>query len=1032
MYDVNKKGPLSWMAGNSVAANLFMAVLLVGGLFFGLKTKQEIFPNYEIDMVTVFVAYPGASPEEVERGIVLAVEDALQGLEGIGEITSSASEGGGTVFVDALDGYDVDRLARDVESEVDRITSFPDEAETPRISIPSYRREAISFSVYGDQEEAVLRAAAEQLRDRLLASPKITQVELTAVRDYEILVEVDPVDLRRYGLTLNEVASRIRKASVELPAGSLKTQGGEIMIRIKDRKYLAAEYEQMAVITHADGSAVTLGDIARVREGFEDSDRFALFNGHPAVNVEVYRVGEQTPLVVADSAKEVVAEFEKIMPPGIHVGLIRDMSDIFRQRANLLLKNGYMGLGLVFIFLALFLEIRLAFWVAMGIPISFLGAFLFFPLTAFSINMVSMFAFIVTLGIVVDDAIVVGENVYAKRQQGLGFFQAAVEGVRQIAVPVTFSVLTNIVAFMPLFFVSGWIGAFFKNIPLVVVMVFAVSLVESLFILPAHLSHQSRRAPWGPFGWLHNRQQRFSKAFVAWVRRVYGPILKWVIGRRYLTLSMGLVVLMLTVGYVGSGRMGFVLFPRIESDFAFVTATLPYGSSLKRSRSVEARLVKGAKAVVAENGGDTLARGMLSRISENVVTIRVMLTGPTVRPLHTEEFVQKWRKKVGEIPGMESVNFQSDRGGPGRGAAITVELAHSNVKVLEAAGRDLAEILSRFSNVKDVDDGSASGKAQLDFKVTPLGERLGLRAQDVARQVRYAFYGAEAIKLQRGRNEVTVRVRLPEAQRSTEDILDQMVLRTPQGGEVRLGDVVTIERGRAYTSIERRDQQRVTSVTADVIPRSQAGTILAALKKDALPGLMQKYPGLSYDFQGRQADMKESITGLMYGLLAAMGAIFALLAIPFRSYLQPLIIMICIPFGIVGAVMGHIFMGYSLSVMSMFGVVALSGVVVNDSLVFIDFANRERQWGATAEQAVFEAGIQRFRPILLTTLTTFAGLGPMMFETSRQARFLIPMALSLGFGILFATVITLILVPTLYLILEDIKNLYVPTNEGNK
>ena len=892
------------------------------------------------------------------------------------------------------------------------------------MKLPTHRREAVSFSVYGDQEEGVVRAAAEALRDRLLAHPDITQVELDAVRDYEILVEVDQAVLRRYGLTLDRVASRIRQASVELPGGSLKTRGGEIMIRIKDRRYLAREYETIPIITHADGSVVTLGDMARVWDGFEDSDRFSLYNGKPAVNIEVYRVGEQTPLVVAGAAKEVVEQFKKSLPSGLDVGVIRDMSDIFRQRANLLLKNGYMGLGLVFICLALFLEIRLAFWVAMGIPISFLGAFVFFPLTEFSINMVSMFAFIVTLGIVVDDAIVVGENIYAKRQQGLGLFRAAVDGVREIAMPVTFSVLTNIVAFMPLFFVSGWIGAFFKNIPMVVIMVFAVSLLECLFILPAHLSHLSDRTPWGPFGWLHKKQQAFSRAFVRGVRRIYGPFLERVIEWRYATLSLALVVLMLTVGYVGSGRMGFVLFPRIESDYAFVTATLPYGSSQERVKQVEALLVNGAQQVIRKNGGDTLAKGMLSNVVENVITLRVILTGPTVRPMHTEEFVQKWRKTVGEIPGVESANYQSDRGGPGRGAALTIELAHADVKVLEAAGKDLAGILGGYSNVKDVDDGSASGKVQLDFKMTPLGQRLGLQAQEVARQVRYAFYGAEAVRLQRGRNEVTVRVRLPESQRTTEDTLNRMIIRTPGGGEVLLGDVVSVSRGRAYTSIDRRNQNRISSVTADVIPRSQAGIILDELKKQALPELAQKYSGLSFDFQGRQADMKESVSDLFYGLLGAMCVIFALLAIPFRSYFQPMIIMACIPFGIVGAVIGHILMGYSLSIMSMFGVVALSGVVVNDSLVFIDFANRSRRQGVPPVMAVCEAGIQRFRPILLTTLTTFGGLTPMMFETSRQARFLIPMALSLGFGILFATLITLILVPTLYMILEDIIGLY--------
>jgi len=1021
--DRRQSGPISWMAGHSVAANLLMVVFLVGGLIFAGQIKKEVFPDFELDFVNVSMGYPGASPEEVERGIILAIEEAIQGLDGIKQITSVANEGAGKVTAEVIEGKDIQRVAQDIQNSVDRITSFPDEAENARVTIAQRKRYVVSLALFGDQGESVLRETAEMVRDRLLQDPGISQVDLSGIRDYEISISVPQAKLRAYGLTLEQIAQAIRRAAVELPGGSIKTDSGDVLVRMNERRDFGPEFSRIPIITTNDGTQVLLADIADVADGFEDTDRFATYNGHRAILIDVYRIGDQTPLDVSESVREKVAEIRPDLPPGTDLVARNDRSDIYRQRMDLMLRNGYFGLILVFILLAIFLEPRLAFWVSLGIPISILGSLFFLPLAGVSINVISMFAFIITLGIVVDDAIVAGENMYHHRQLGKPWFQAAVAGTREIAMPVTFSVLTNIVAFAPLFFVSGFMGKVFGQIPVVVVAVFAVSLIESLLILPAHIGHRKPRPETGLFGWVLRQQNRFSDWFSHLVRTRYGPMLDLTLRYRYIALSIGTVVLMLTISFVKSGRMGFELFPKIESDYAMVTAVLPYGTAVQKTEAIQQTLVETAQQLTAENGGKDLVEGIFAQIDGNRTEVRIYLTPPDVRPLSTARVTSLWRDRVGSLTGLESLKFESDSGGPGRGAAIAVELSHRKVETLALASAEVAESLRFFPNVSDIDDGYSPGKQQIDFKIRPEARSLGLRAQEVARLLRHAYYGAEALRQQRGRNEVKVMVRLPKNERVSEHNLEEMILRTPAGKEIPLLEAVDIERGRAYTSIHRRNGRRVVTVTADVRPRSQADQVLGALTGDALPALQEKYPGLTYSFEGRQAARRESMQSLIRGLMIALLVIYAMLAIPFNSFIQPLIIMICIPFGIVGAVIGHLIMGYSLSVMSMFGVVALSGVVINDSLVLMDFANRKRQAGEGCHDAIHHAGIHRFRPILLTTLTTFGGLAPIMFETSRQARFLIPMALSLGFGILFATVITLILVPCLYMAVEDLRQL---------
>ncbi len=1013
-------GPIAWMARNRVTPNLLMLILLVGGFLFALSIKQEVFPEFDLDMVQVRVPYPGSSPEEVEQGIVLAVEEAIRGLEGVEEVTATASESAGVVTAELLESADKQKVYQDIQQEIDRITTFPEDAEEPEVSLLTIKREVLQIQLYGDSSEWVMRQLAEQVRDRLLQDASITQVDLIGARNYELAVMIDQDTLRAYDLTLEEVSRRIGSNSLELPGGDIETSGGEILLRVKQRKDWAREFAKIPIITTANGSVVLLGDIATVRDGFADVERWATFNGRRAVGLGVYRVGSQTPIEVSEASRRAMEEIERELPAGVNWDICRDRADTYRQRLELLLKNAFLGLMLVLLVLGLFLEFRLAFWVTMGIPISFLGAFLFLPTIDVTVNMISMFAFIVALGIVVDDAIVVGENIYEYRNQGMSNIKAAILGARDVTLPVTFSIITNIVAFSPLFFVPGAMGKIWRVIPTVVVTVFAISWVEALFILPAHLGHVRQRRSNRLAGWLHSRQQGFSRLFEKFIKKCFNPFLHLATRFRRITISAGLAILMVIVGYVASGRIGIILMPRVESRVSAVTATLPFGSPLWKVEQVRNKLVEEAQAVIRENGGEKLATGVFANIDESRVEVIIYMTGPDVRPVSTGEVTRLWRERVGQIAGLQSLLFESDRGGPGRGAALTVELSHRRIDVLDRASEKLAEMLKDFSNVKDIDDGYTPGKEQLNFRIKPEGESLGLTAAGIARQIRNSFYGAEALRQQRGRNEVRVRVKFPQEQRCSQYDIENMLVRTPSGREVPLMQVVEMERGRSYTSISRRNGRRTVTVTANVEPISQTSQVMATLNSEILPQIERDFPGLSYGWEGRQASMRESMSSIFSGFIIAVLAIYAMLAVPFGSYIQPLIVMVAIPFGIVGAVLGHMLMGYSLSVMSMMGIVALSGVVVNDSLILIDYANQLRKKeGASAFDAIHQAGVRRFRPVILTTFTTFGGLTPIILETSRQARFMIPMAISLGFGILFATVITLLLVPCLYLLLED-------------
>ena len=1015
------RGPIGWMIHNRVTPNLLMIVLMVGGIFMSSKITREVFPAFELDNISISVAYPGASPEEVEQGIILAIEESIQSIEGIKEITSTANEGSARVVAELLDDASPQKVLQDIEQEVDRVSTFPEDAEDPIISISTIKRQVLQLNIFGNVGEEALRLAVENVRDQLLQQKGITQIDLRGARDYEIGIAISRDMLRKHNLSIDSIASSIASSSVEIPGGKLETSGGEILLRVKNKSQWARDFAGIPIISSSEGTKIYLGDIATVRDGFEDTTKFGTFNKQPSIQLYVYRVGGETPIGVSDATRKAMEVIQDSLPPDIHWAITSDRSDIYKQRLQLLLKNAFVGLFLVLLLLGLFLEMRLAFWVTMGIPISFLGGLLFLPFFDVSINVISMFAFIIALGIVVDDAIIAGENIYEYRQRGLNYFDAAVAGAKDVAIPITFSILTNIVAFLPMAFVPGVMGKVWRVIPIVVIVVFLISWFESLFILPAHLAHSKENGKGTIAGLLYNFQQKFAKLLLRFIDNVYGPVLTRILSARYFTTIFLIAVFLVTAAYVKSGRIRMILSPRVESDSAVVTATLPFGSPASEMIRVRDKLLAGLDKVAEENGQETLLEGTFALIDGNTVEINAYLTAAGVRPLTTGAATNEWRKATGPIAGTSSIRFESDRGGPGGGASISVKLRHRDTQVLDRASVIFADQLSGFSSVKDVDSGYALGKIQHNYQVNAWGESLGLSSSEIGRQIRNSFQGAIALRQQRGNNEVTVRIRLPEEERSNEFAMENFLVRTPAATYVPLSEVSTIEKSRAYTTISRMDGRRTATVSANVDPIGDSSVITEELNNTILPELAAQFPGLSYEYSGRQADRQESTGKLLYGFLFALGAIYFLLAIPFRSYIQPIIVMIAIPFGIIGAVLGHMLMGYNLSLMSMMGVVALSGVVVNDALVLVDYANKQKRTGIHSFEAILRAGIRRFRPVLLTTLTTFGGLAPMIFETSRQARFMIPMAISLGFGILFATLITLALVPCLYLIIDDWK-----------
>ena len=1034
---VDTKGVLGWMANNPVASNLLMFILIAGGLIFIDKVKWEVFPQFELEMVLINVPYPGASPSEVEQGVILAVEEAVRAVDGIQELRSTASEGSAVIAADFMAGTDTSRALNDVKSAVDRITTLPKDIERPIISLATNRSHVISLVVYGKRSERELRDLAQNMRDELLEEDNITIAEIASVRPLEVTINVTRNKMREYGLTINEIARLIREASVEMPSGGIKTAGGEILVRTTERRSVGSEFENIALLSLPDGTVVYLGDVATVVDGFMETDQSATFNGLPAAMIKMSSVGSQKPMDVAEAVKSYIQRKQPTLPPGIELATWADSSRMLAERTDLLMRNAKLGLILVLISLGLFLNRKLAFWVTLGIPISFLGSVIFLPAVDVSLNMISIFAYIITLGIVVDDAIVVGEAIHKNREDGMSPLKAAVEGAREVAQPVIFAILTTVIAFMPMLFVPGPSGQFFRVIPWVVITVLLLSLVESLLILPAHLAHSKPLKKTGILAGLDNFQQKISKRLERFINIRYKPaISKW-LKNRYTTIATCIVLLFAALGIVAGEWVEFTFLPKVESDRVVATVRMPFGTAVNDTDRVVKHMLKSAEEILAESdegkitlgiftevgssgGGFSTPRGSRSSSASHVGQVSIYLVRSDLRNITAREFSKRWRKRVGEVAGVESLNYRSSTG-RGSGAPIDLRLSHPDMYTLEKGAEALAEEIAKIAGTRDVDDGFYPGKEQLNLKLKPAARSLGLTETSMARQVRSALFGAQALRQQRGRDEVRVYVRLPRSERESEFDIEELMLRTPGGGEIPLASAANINRGRSYTSITRVDGRRVVTVSSDVIDGvGNAKKIVREITENILPKLQNQYPGLAYSLGSEQSDRKRTLKSLGEGFLMAVIAMFALLSVAFKSYTRPFIIMTVIPFGLVGAIVGHAIMGFNLSLMSMMGIVALSGIVVNDSLILIVAIDKARDAGSSAYDAAIAGGIRRFRPILLTSVTTCLGLMPMIMETSVQARFLIPMAISLGFGILFATVITLILVPAVYLVLNDI------------
>ena len=1042
------RGIIYWFARNGVVANLLLVVIAAAGLLSVGNLKQEVFPEFSLDAVSVIAEYRGAAPEEVEEAICVRVEEAIQDLEGIKKITSRATEGRGSVTIEVHAEYDVREVLTDVKTKVDAIDTFPQDVEKPVISELSAHYQVINVAIAGNAELAMLKRLGERVRDELIALPEISQAELFNAPPYEISIEVSEEALRRWGLTFDDIANAVRRYSVDLPGGSVKTELGEVLLRTEGQAYSGDEYARLPLLTRPDGTSILLSDVATVVDGFEDIAVAGTLDGLPKVEVLVYRIGDQSAISVAKAVNDYVARVAQTLPAGITIDTWQDSSALLESRINLLVRNGLSGLVLVFVVLALFLRLRLAFWVTLGIPVSFLGAIACMGLFDVSISMISLFSFILVLGIVVDDAIVVGENIHTMQVRTGKRTSAAVRGTLQVLVPVTFGVLTTMAAFAPMLFVPGVMGKFMVVFPLVVLPTLFFSLVESNLILPRHLSHSKPASPHAA----KNAFQRWADAFFGafsgsldwFIRTVYRPVIRKAVRWRYATASIGLFTVLLTVGLVGAGKIQFVLLPAVEADNVVAYLAMPQDSPAEVTTEALDRILESAMAVrseVAAELGQDQIRHIVSSVGEQ--PFRQVQAGPAAgagrtlgeylgevnlelvkaedRLISAAEVASRWRDKVGQIPGAVELSINHDLIGGGK--AIDLQYSYPDTDTLVEIVELTRAHVAGYPGVVDVTDTHRGGKPEIQLALTEEGANLGFTLRDLGRQVRQAFHGEESQRIQRGRDDIRVMVRYPAQDRRSLESLERMRVRTLAGDEVPFSTAAVATMGRGAATITRVDRRRAINVQADIDEDvTSSETLVDALEADFLPALVERYPGLTYSFEGEEVQFAESMDGLFQGFAAALFVMYAMLAIPLKSYVRPFIILSSVPFGMVGAIWGHWLLGLQVSFLSMCGMVALAGVVVNDGLVLASFIGSYSRKTGNLTQAVQLAGEARFRPIILTSLTTAAGVTPLMLESSLQAQFLIPMAVALASGVLFATGVTLVLMPSLYMIVEDCRH----------
>jgi len=1087
---------ISWFANNHIAANLLMLLIVISGLAAVTQIPQKSFPDLYVPVITVTVPYLGAAPEEVEAGVCIRIEEELEGIEGIEKIQSTASEGVCSVQVTLFEEADESKALDDVKSRVDAIDTFPAETEKPIVKIVSVVRSVLDIAVTGPEDERTLKILGQQVRDDIAALPNVTQVELKNTRPYEVSIEVSESALREYSLSFEQVAAAVRLRSLDLPGGSIKTDGGEILLRTKGQAYWGHQFEGLVVFTRPDGTRLKVKDVATVVDGFEDTDQLLRFDGKPASLIRVSRVGNQDIVEITETVKAYLARAPESLPDGVKLTIWNDGSKLLHGRLDTLLSSAKSGFLMVLILLALFLRPRLAFWVSAGVPVAFLGALALGSLIGLSIDGVSLFGFILVLGILVDDAVVVGENVYVNQLQHGDLLEGAIIGTQQVSVPVVFGVLTTITAFMPLMLSPGTMGQIFGVIATVVICCLVFSLIESQFVLPAHLGHLSVESEVGEVGlmmipivaiilsqvaWgiasfinlacvvlviayilykvgiaqvisyrLINFQKAFSNKVETLINVTFRSFVIRATNARYVTVAIALAAFLSGLGIVASGRLPFSFFPPLEADQAIAQLTMPLGTPASITNEAILKLERSAQQLTLElaaefpetppvthilsavgsqpsssSGGGPPGPGAGKADSSggHLGEVTLQLVPDESRDIETRTIANRWRELAGQIPDAVELKFNTSQFTVGN--AIDIQLAGDNVDDLRVVAEKLRYKLAEYPGVIDITDSFRSGKQELQLNISPGGEALGLTLGSLARQVRQAFYGEEAQRIQRGRDDVRVMVRYPEAERQSLSTLDDMRIRTVDGSEVPFETVAVADLGRGFSAIKRADRQRVVNVIADV-DRTQitANEVLGALVGGEIQKILVDYPRIQYSLEGEQAEQGEAATNLIPLFFISLFVIYALLAIPLQSYTQPLIIMSVIPFAMLGAIWGHQIMKTfdlvaGLAMMSVMGVIAASGVVVNSSLVLVHNVNRRRTEGQSLHDSVLEAAISRCRPIVLTSMTTFVGLMPLMFNQSSQAQFLVPMAISLAFGVLFATLVTLFVVPSGYMILED-------------
>jgi multidrug efflux pump subunit AcrB len=1019
---------IAWFVKNGVAANLLMIVIIALGAFsLSNRTTLEVFPPFEKDEISISMTLRGATPQDVEQGITIRIEEAIADLEGIKQIRSSSSEGSAMVNVEIESGYDAKELLAEIKNRVDAVNTFPQDAYRAVIEQSIRKREVIALTLASDYGEKELREYGQSIRDALVQLPSITIAQLSGVRNYEVSIEVAQDRLMLYDLTLSSISQAIQNSSLDLSSGNLKTSSGDILVRLKGQAYTKEQFEAILIKQNSDGSTLLLKDIATIRDGFEETPIRSRFNGKKAIFIDVYRVGDESAIEVANAVKSYIKTKQSTLPEGFELDYWDDDSQIVKNRLSILLSNALQGSILIITLLTLFLRPAIAFWVFLGIPVAFAGAFFLMPFFGVTLNVLSLFAFILVLGIVVDDAIVTGENIYTHLKQSETGEAAAINGTVEIARPVTFGVLTTIAAFAPLAFIEGDRSIIFTQIPYVVIPVLIFSLIESKFILPAHLKHIKVRSKQEQVGSLETIQHKIADGFERFILKYYRPTLHLAVHHKLITISLFSSVLVIIVAFFMGGWIKFIFFPRVPSETIRVNLTMPVGTPFEVTNRYISRLTQSAqklqerykddkgKSVILNIMTTTGGRGGVSNEGE----VRFEITPPEKRAMKitAAQLASQWRELTGPIMGAQSIEYRSERGRGGD--PIDVELTGSSIETLSQVANEIKAYLQTFKTVFDISDSLSDGKEELKIELTQEGKLLGISKQEISNQVRAAIYGIEAQSIQRGRDDVKVMIRLPQKDRDSIAALKDFMVTTNTGAKIPLANIAKLIPSKGPSTISRTNRFRTINVTADVEKSNTNMFALQSELKSYLDTLLVKYPGVSYSLEGEQREQKETFGSLFYALIFAVFIIYVLLAIPFGSYLQPLVVMSVIPFGIIGAVVGHWLLGMDLTILSFMGMLALMGVLVNDSLVLVDYMNTQYAKTKDIMEAVLSAGVARFRPVMLTSLTTFFGLMPLLFDKSTNAQFLIPMATSLGFGILFTTFTTLILVPVHYLLLHQ-------------